>query len=99
MNCQMIRVISSPSSSTTGLATLIFFMSQNSLKGTVVEAGRGEAADHNHASVPTQARAMDHRGTALDQLGLGLQHRLMRGSERRHQRIDAVDGLKQPARP
>jgi hypothetical protein len=33
MNCQMMRVISSPSSSTTGLATLIFVMMQTSAWG------------------------------------------------------------------
>jgi len=37
MNCQMIRVISSPSSSTTGLRTVIFVM------GLALLAARGQA--------------------------------------------------------
>src|SRR5438874_448965 len=40
MNCQMIRVISSPSSSTTGLATLIFAI----LKVLMLQRDRDSAA-------------------------------------------------------
>jgi hypothetical protein len=41
MYCQMIRVISSPSSSTTGLVTLIFAMTEGAFLEQGVSGGGG----------------------------------------------------------
>src|SRR5229473_709241 len=69
MNCQMIRVISSPSSSTTGLATLIFFMARNSSKTVAVEMVRGGSGERLHKHVDgldhLEQRARSARGETL----------------------------------
>src|SRR5437899_3829517 len=99
MNCQMIRVISSPSSSTTGLATLIFFMARNSLETMAFDDWRGEAA------TIVMRRPRRKRGQAglqpmrSDQTGLWLDNRLGRRGQRFHQPIDRIDDPKQSARP
>src|SRR5437879_4705056 len=99
MNCQMIRVISSPSSSTTGLATLIFFMARNSLGTVAFNEIAGEAA------TIVMRRPRRKRGQAglqpmrSDQPGLRFDDRLGRHGQRLHQPIDAVDDLEQSARP
>src|SRR6266404_1707075 len=99
MNCQMIRVISSPSSSTTGLATLIFFMARNSSE-TVHSTIRG-----GEAATIVMRRPRRKRGQAglqpwrSDQPGLRFDDRLARRGQRFQQPIDGVDDLEQPARP
>src|SRR6266478_3467573 len=98
MNCQMIRVISSPSSSTTGLATLIFFMARNSSKTVAVEMVRGGSGDHSHAPPSTQAQLGGAQPERSDQPGLRLEDRLVGRGERLHKHVDGLDHLEQRAR-
>src|SRR5215469_1429211 len=87
MNCQMMRVISSPSSSTIGWATLIFFMTSWS---------RFVAADHSRADravasahIPLPQESLP----ASQALGLSDELRPRRGFDRLHQLLDGGDDL------
>src|SRR6516165_10552992 len=87
MNCQMMRVISSPSSSTIGWATLIFFMTSWS---------RFVAADHSRADrAVTSADIPLSRVWLQASQTLGLCHepRLWCGFDRLHQFLDGGNDL------
>src|SRR5882672_553892 len=56
MYCQMIRVISSPSSSTTGLVTLIFAMTDRAFLG-IARFGRGRGLPPRYSTADAVAKA------------------------------------------
>src|SRR5215472_8401532 len=83
MNCQMMRVISSPSSSTIGWATLIFFMTS---------WFRFVAADHSRADravASTDIPLSEAKPCASQALGLCHELRPRRGFDRLHQLLDS----------
>src|SRR5215469_897441 len=85
MNCQMMRVISSPSSSTIGWATLIFFMTS---------WFRFVAADHSRADRAVASAHIPQRGRGTSQpLGLCGELRARGGLDRLHQLLDGGDDL------
>src|SRR6266481_1541185 len=57
MYCQMIRVISSPSSSTTGLVTLIFAMGEWAFFGNSALVKGGVGVDLRHSTAGGRAKA------------------------------------------
>src|SRR6476661_1816685 len=66
MYCQMIRVISSPSSSTTGLVTLIFAMEKGLFGDSAL---RGEAGDGRAIALPPPRRKPSPHALLADSLG------------------------------